>query len=235
MALGGYPPKCRRTRFISIAREAGDLRKKTFKNPHNISFNPKEDIYDVHSILQDVFDCDLDKMQEIFELTRKELVIKEIDQGKLESNLAIIINALSQEDLSNIEQIKNLNAYDIGRKIDYNGLEISEQLIEDYRHYYNLLDLKYQTFDASGVNKSLSVLQAIRSEYVGVLKNKSKQDPDDIFFETIKRVNKKIVKSRNWVEIPEDELNMCVEILVVDAFIRCKIFKNPENYNYATA
>jgi hypothetical protein len=34
--------------------------------------------------------------------------------------------------------------------------------------------------------------------------------------------------------IPQEEMEMCVGILVVDAFIRCKIFKNPNNYNYAT-
>lgn len=44
-----------------------------------------------------------------------------------------------------------------------------------------------------------------------------------------------IIKSRNYIEIPYDELEMCVSILVVDAFTRCKIFKNPEGYDYAVA
>lgn len=34
------------------------------------------------------------------------------------------------------------------------------------------------------------------------------------------------------MEIPYEELEMCVSILVVDTFIRCKIFKNPEGYNH---
>jgi hypothetical protein len=27
---------------------------------------------------------------------------------------------------------------------------------------------------------------------------------------------------------------LCVNILVVDAFVRCKIFENPDSYNYAS-
>jgi len=38
--------------------------------------------------------------------------------------------------------------------------------------------------------------------------------------------------SKNYIEIPYEELEFCVGIIVVDAFIRCKIFKNPEGYNY---
>ena len=44
-----------------------------------------------------------------------------------------------------------------------------------------------------------------------------------------------IIRGLNhYVQTPIDELELCVNILVVDAFIRCKIFENPENYNYAT-
>jgi hypothetical protein len=41
-----------------------------------------------------------------------------------------------------------------------------------------------------------------------------------------------ILKSKNYREIPYEELEMCVDILIVDAFVRCKIFKNPEGYNH---
>lgn len=38
-------------KFISIAKDASNLRKGSFKNPHSISFHPPEDIYDITSIL----------------------------------------------------------------------------------------------------------------------------------------------------------------------------------------
>ena len=43
---------------------------------------------------------------------------------------------------------------------------------------------------------------------------------------------KVISESSNYIKMPMEELQMCTDILVVDAFIRCKIFKNPEGYNH---
>ena len=57
---------------------------------------------------------------------------------------------------------------------------------------------------------------------------------DHLFFEVISKVEEKILNSSNYSSIPFDELELCVNILVVDAFIRCKIFENPDKYNYAS-
>jgi hypothetical protein len=80
------------------------------------------------------------------------------------------------------------------------------------------------TFDKQGVNKSLSILNGIRRIYLGLSDQCS---PDERFFSIISQVAQKIRASANYKSIPEEELELCVEILVVDAFIRCKIFKNP--------
>ena len=56
-----------------------------------------------------------------------------------------------------------------------------------------------------------------------------------LFFSIIDNVIELIKNSKNYIEIPYEELEMCVSILVVDAFIRCKIFKNPGGYNHVAA
>ncbi len=57
-------------------------------------------------------------------------------------------------------------------------------------------------------------------------------DSQELFFSIIDNIIELIKNSKNYIEIPYEELEMCVSVLVVDAFIRCKIFKNPEGYNY---
>lgn len=57
---------------------------------------------------------------------------------------------------------------------------------------------------------------------------------DQLFFEVISKVQEKVLNSSNYSSIPFDELELCVNILVVDAFVRCKIFENPDSYNYAS-
>ena len=56
---------------------------------------------------------------------------------------------------------------------------------------------------------------------------------DDLFILVLEKIQKKTLQSANYNQIPIDELELCVNILVVDAFIRCKIFENPKEYKYA--
>jgi hypothetical protein len=217
-------------KFISIARDADDLRKDTFKNPHGISFNPKIDIIDKNSILSKIRGLHIDDQERIYQFVKKELVI-EIDSMKLESNLATVINILSKEDWDNTEPVSEINSFEIDRKITHNNLNAAKIIIEDYRVHYGRLDKIYTEFDSQGSNKSSSVLSTIRQEYA---KAKNQLSDDQLFFHVISKVENKILNSSNYTSIPFDELELCINILVVDAFIRCKIFENPDSYNYAT-
>lgn len=91
----------------------------------------------------------------------------------------------------------------------------------------------YKEFDKQGVNKSISVLSVIRSRYNQLAGKVS--EPQELFFMIMDNIIELIKSSKNYVEIPYEELEMCVSIIVVDAFIRCKIFKNPEGYQYVIA
>jgi len=54
-----------------------------------------------------------------------------------------------------------------------------------------------------------------------------------LFFLVIDEVQNYVLESANFTRIPIDELEICINIIVVDAFIRCKIFENPKGYKYA--
>lgn len=156
----------------------------------------------------------------------------EIDPMKLESNLATVINILSKEDWDKTELVAEINSFDIGRKISHNNLEAAKLIIGDYMVHYGRVDKIYTEFDLQGTNKSSSVLSTIRQEYA---RTKSSLPADRIFFEVISKVEEKVLNSSNYTSIPFDELELCINILVVDSFIRCKIFENPESYNYVTS
>ena len=151
---------------------------------------------------------------------------------KLDSNLASVINILSKERWDDISNSDFINSFEVDRKITFNELDRSRSIIEEYRVYYKKVDEKYSEFDQQGVNKSFSVLRSISKEYIHL---KGKENPDEIFERVIERTKNKVLESANFIAIPIDELDLCVDILVVDAFIRCKIFENPEQYNYVAA
>lgn len=218
-------------KFISIANDASNLRKSSFKNPHSISFNPAKDIHDITSILKEILIDDIDRQKEIYQFIKRELG-NEINIVKLDSNLARIINILAKEEWNNTNKHDSTNAFEIERKIAHNDLDSAKSIIENYRLYYGKVDAKYSEFDRLGNNRSTSVLAAINREY---LKLKNSENADKVFSLVIDAVKNKILESANYVQIPIDELELCVDILVVDAFIRCKVFKDPKGYNYATS
>lgn len=231
-ALAKVPPKYKNYafKFVSISKDATDLRKnlrnKKPSNPHGLRFLPDNDIFDIQSLLEVIFGLDIDRLKDIHEFIKKELK-NDPDPKKIASNLETIIDTLSKEDWNRSATGFETVPYDIETKISYNQLHEAKSIIDDYKIHYHRIDNIYSEFDKQGVNKSLSVLGRIRRYYVALGTGVS---PDQRFLAIIDTVTREIRQSANYTPIPEEELELCVQILVVDAFIRCKIFQNPAGY-----
>lgn len=217
-------------KFISISKDASTLRKKTYANPHSVSFDPSSDIYDTTSILNDIKSLDIVNQKIIYQFIKNELG-DEADIVKLDSNLAIIIDILSKEDWDYQDSLDSIDSFEIERKISFNNLDTAKDIIDDYKIHYNRVDKIYSEFDLRGSNKSSSVLAAIRNEY---RKSRNTVHDDDLFNLVLEKIQEKTLQSAICKNIPIDEIELCVNILVVDSFIRCKIFKNPMEYKYAS-
>lgn len=220
-------------KFVSISKDSADLKKVTFKNPHGILFTPNDDIIDNKSILNFILDSSVDKQKEIYNFIKIELG-SNLDIVRLDSNLAVVINILSKENFSSHSK-PVVDSFQIERKIDYNNLQNTRQIIEQHALFYQRVDHQYSILDMLGSNKSLSVLYSINKSYVEEIAKSATVSEDELFLKIISNVIDKVLSSANYVTTPLDELDFCVSILVVDAFIRCKVFKNPLNYQYATA
>lgn len=214
--------------FVSISKNASHLRKNSYNNPHLLEFDPEKDIYDVTSLLNKILHLDVDSQEKIAEFLKKELATKFNEPAKTYTNIAEIINRLASEDLSFVSSTNTTVPFNINDKIIFNDLKRSALLIEDCKIYSSLIDGIYNTFDQLGKNKSLSVLKFIRNHYI-----KLSQDytSDELFLKTKDALVESIQNSSNFDSIPLDELEFCVTIIVVDAFIRCQIFKNPNITN----
>lgn len=218
-------------KFVSISKDATDLKRKNYLNPYSLIFAPSTDIFDIASLLNTILSKKAEEIKEIYNFIKDELG-GEVDTVKLCSNLASVINILSQEEWDDTNKIESVNRFEIERKITHNELIESKELIAEYCQFHGKVDQLYSEFDTMGANKSNSVLATIKREYI---KLKNKGNADFVFFSVIEQIKDKVLESANFEEIPIDELELCIDILVVDAFIRCKIFENPNNYNYATS
>ncbi len=212
-------------KFVSISKDADKLRNETYKNPHNIAFIPANDIIDKHSILNFANSLDIDRQKSIYVFIKKELGDTEVDFLHLKSNLAIIIGILSKENLATSHS--NKIPFDIEKKIAHNDLQIMADDIRYYASYYWTLQGAYTDFDKAGQNKSISVLQHIRRLYIQNLVKFKEDDGDTVFLRIVEDTKNEVLKSANYNPIPVEELGHCISIVIVHAFIECKIFENP--------
>ena len=156
---------------------------------------------------------------------KKEL-IPEIDRTRIDSDLVKIINILSKENLDEELYKAQVLPFEIEKKINFNNLSEVKENIQDYAVYSNKLNKKYTEFDKLGINKSRAILNSLRALYIKGQNTYS--NPVELFYKIIDITVNKIQKELPDNSISLEELNLYVQIIVVDAFMKCKIFKNPE-------
>lgn len=219
-------------KFISIAKPADNLRKHIYQVPEGISFDPKNDIYDMGSLLSKIHGMEIDLYERVYEFIGKELG-KVADTKSIDSDLTKLILILSQSNFSNQDHIRIDNEFEIARKIEYNRLtNESRHVIQDYGIFQHKVDGIYSTFDKEGSNRSVFVLSKIRRIYTSHM---DELDGDALFNKIRDCVRQEIYESPNRGDLTIDAIEFCSDILIVDAFIRCKIYENPEGYQNVTA
>ena len=219
-------------KFIFIADEAKSLRGKSYINNYNINFDSTNDILDKVTICEKISQLSIDKLTAVYDFIQKEFG-EQPTTLKLSSNLAIIVNFLSKENLHEVSNKIQLNDYGIEEKIIFNELnDIKESTFDEYKIYYGILDRIYEEFIREGTNKTLSVFRKITSFYEKEIPNRELTNVEK-FFNIIGKVQDYVCENEVISLIAaEEEIDMCIRIIVVDAFIRCKIFKNPRGYSH---
>lgn len=226
-----YAQKGYKFKFVSIAENADQLRKQKYNNLYNIAFEPRNDIFDISSIEKDILDLQSEKLETVYQFIKAELGNMP-DSIRFNSDLATIINILAEVKLDEKEPLGNINMYEIDKKIEFNKLDIAASIIDDYKIFYNQVEKKYREFDKMGLNKSMLVLQSLKKMYIDALLKNMYSSSDLLFVGLIDEVKEIVLNSSNYSEISKEALEACASLLVVDAFMRCKIFKNPEGYAY---
>ncbi len=143
------------------------------------------------------------------------------------------INAISELDIAEIEQVESLSAFDPKEKIKFNNLKKNVSLINEYKKYYSILNGLYEDLERAGSIKKDKLLNNIKLIYIKV-KGEHVQDSenaleiirensDNIFDDIYDILIDKMQGSALW----EEDILFAVSIVMVDAFLRCKILEEP--------
>ena len=212
-----------RFKFISIAKSAEKLMRRKFSVPAYILFDSSTDILDIEVLLRQIQSLPLAKMEEVCEFIKKEFPA-ETNELKLETGLAYVINELSKIDLENDRSEFDTTSYDIEKKIEKNNLISFKNIIEQYNIHFSTVQKIYDEYDLMGKNKSYAVLQTINKEY---LEQKKLYSGDPLYEVISQKIKQKLLSSANLQKFYDEDLNLYIDIILVDAFIRCKIFEKP--------
>jgi hypothetical protein len=128
------------------------------------------------------------------------------------------------------------SAFQIRNKLDYNSVKRNRPLIEDFKIFNGKLNTIYQALESDNAFKMESLFRNIKMIYV---KSKGKyiQDfdnqlpdikkhSDDIFEDVEERLLELAQDSDNTVI---DDISFGVSVVMVDAFMRCKILEEPKS------
>ncbi|MDO9578888.1 MAG: hypothetical protein Q7J16_13475 [Candidatus Cloacimonadales bacterium] len=149
------------------------------------------------------------------------------------SVLGILINQIGSNLLEDEFENISKKAPIPEEKILYNNIIIYKPIIEEYSIYQGKLNIIYEEIEKQGSSKKSFLLQNIKSLY---LKEKGKYDSievirenADLIFENIENEIWKILVSSSNLSpsLPIESIKMGILIVMVDAFMRCKILEEP--------
>ena len=153
-----------------------------------------------------------------------------------EDLLKLAINAISSAELE--DEISDSNVvsevFSIENKIEFNSIIRNKTLIDEYKIYYTKIASLYAELELHGSFKKENLLRNIRTIYLKVKGNYvgTSDDPialiqenADNIYEDVEEILLKSCES--YQSLCKEDLSFGVSIIMVDAFMRCKILEEP--------
>ncbi|MCH4171638.1 MAG: SMEK domain-containing protein [Lactobacillus sp.] len=221
--------------FVIIAESADKLQKASYTNKTEVAFEPKEGILSINTLLARCRDAKTDVLLNLYTLCQKEYGIgvqRPFTMSPLVELLSIIAKA--EGDLE--PDFRFPKSFDIQKKIDFNRLnELEAQTISEMQLYYPQLTEIYDVFDREGVGSRI-----IFQKLISLYQNQKIRYPEKvnpiIFLDMVNDLMTYIDQNQGQNALPSlEEQEYYCRVILVDAFIRYKIFENPEGYIYDLA
>lgn len=137
-----------------------------------------------------------------------------------------IINALYERGIVDASSGElDILPYSITQKIDYNSLVRWKDDINDYALQAERVNEVYREYDKQGQNRSTYVFVWLKTRYREL---KDLYQGDKLFDELLKLVTDTVGSDPSCKEeLAMEEIEYHARIVLIDAFMKCKIFEKP--------
>lgn len=149
------------------------------------------------------------------------------------SMLRSTINAISSISLEDISETDKLNVYNPKLKLNYNAVKSNYSLIQDYKVYQGKINSLYDELERQGSIKKEKLLSNINQIYIKI-KGKYVLDSENPL-EIIRLNSDNIINDVSdelYIKLEnsnlfDEDIILGIKLILVDAFIRCKILEEP--------
>jgi hypothetical protein len=150
------------------------------------------------------------------------------------SLLGSAINAISEYDFNEYDfNLNSQKAFKPQEKIDFNSIKRNRNLIREYSEFYPKIDAIYNELESQGSFKKEKLLRNIKMLYSRT-KGKYVEDSDNelkLIQENadniIEDIENQLLDMIDNVDSAKEDVAFAIPVIMVDAFLRCKILENP--------
>ena len=149
--------------------------------------------------------------------------------------LSVAINAISDINFDDENDDKDSKPFSIDEKISFNAIKRNKALIDEYKIYYSQLNTLYTELETAGSFRKEKLLRNIKRIYLKIkgLYVKDYAEPMKIIQQNADSIIEDI--ENQLLEMIEkdskhygDDITFGISVIMVDAFMRCKILEEPE-------
>ena len=150
------------------------------------------------------------------------------------SMLRNAVNAIAKIDIQEDAEEETLNSFNISSKLEYNNVIRYVSLIQEYKVYHRKINSLYNDLERQGSLKKSKVLSAIRNYYLkakGIYIHPSegemeqiKEHADDIIDKIVEDLYGELERG----DLFNEDIMLGIDLIIVDAFMRCKILEEPK-------
>ena len=150
------------------------------------------------------------------------------------SMLKNTINAISSISLHEFSENETLNVYDPKIKLNYNLIKTNYAVIQEYKVYQGKINTLYDELEKQGsikkeklLNNVNQIYNKIKGSYILDSENSIeiiRENSDKIYNEVYNNLYEQLENSKFF----EEDIILGINLILVDAFIRCKILEEPK-------
>lgn len=198
---------------------------KSFDPPRGIHFDGQEDVLDISSLMNYLHNLPLATVREVHELVEQHMM-SAVDVRSIPTCLGKVVRALIPKSLASFGDSGAVPVFRIDKKIEKNRLGAYRRRISEAAAYSHLITDLYAAYASAGTYDGQAILASLADDYDRLV---AREDDSLAVFDGLADVLlDRLADDAAVSDIPYEMRQRCVNIVLADAFMRCRIFEGPD-------